>query len=112
MALSDARLGTTSHSGEKWGRRAEQAYQKCRLCQGSRLQEKCGSATTASMLSPLRSVPVTSDASFVRIVIEPERLFSSTNCVCCYCNRDVRDEVCRERNGGGGGWRGGGEMAL
>jgi len=40
MALREALYGRKAQSGASNPCRAEQAYQKCRLCQGRRLEEK------------------------------------------------------------------------
>ena len=66
MALSEALFGRKRQSGESRLRRAEQAYQKCRLCQGSKLVEKWGSPITASTALPPKSAAVNSCGDFSR----------------------------------------------
>ena len=79
IALSEALFGRKTQSGESSPRRAEQAYQKCRLCQGSKLVEKWGSATTVSMGLPPKSAAVNSCGDFSRIVTVADRPLVSSN---------------------------------
>lgn len=68
MALSEALFGRKTQSGDSRLCRAEQAYQKWRLCQGSKLVEKWGSPITASTGLPPKSAAVNSCGDFSRIL--------------------------------------------